>query len=1275
MKKQIVLLLAAVALFAAACVPEPFLSLSEGQSSEITIGSNSECATVKINANNAWTAVSSESWITISPSAGEAGEASISVSVAANTSYDQRMATITITSEGLIQTITVKQAQKDAFELRSAEFLIGSDGGTITVPVSANAEYYLEVYEDCKDWLSVTKTKAMSDYSIELSVKKNTRYESRTGRVKVYMANAESTITITQSQLDELIINTRSFKIGSNGGTISIPIKSNIKYESEILESAKGWIEITEEKTKGLVDNPLMLNIRPNEDYDGRTGQIRISGAGKESIVSITQSQLDEIILTTTSYKIGSSGGTVQVPIQSNIDFDTSILSGNDWLKVEIDATKGLSESIMLITVSENDTYDGRNGQIKVSGAGKESVVTVFQSQLDEFILGGETVYSLPRVPKVIYIPVKTNVEFQAQVISGSDWLQTEIVKAKALEDYQIVVRTSLNSLYSTRVGQIQVSSEDGKQTIITVYQEQTDKVYVDMTPYEIGSEGGTLIIPLYTNIEPDVRIESGEEWISVIRSVKAYLEQPLYVTVLPNETYDDRSATIRVSGGNESYLITINQSQLDELLVPQTKYTVECIGGEIEIPIETNIDLSSEVLGDASSWITIVDNETKALESRVVKLIISENHYHKRHGKVQLSGADKNTIISITQQESSIPYIYTNELEYSYGVEGGELVFSVSANVDVTMSDTPDWMETKREKQLAGSTNGTEYCFNIRPNLSDGQRTAEVHFTNEEHKLSVCVIIKQEYEDVLEATASMLKSMDPLAVKKLRIKGTLSPSVFRDVRGRPAFPNLVYLDIADIGKERMDDYVFSGYTRLETLILPKTLVAIPEYAFQFCSQLRDLVIPSTVRSIGRNAFTSCYDLGTLVLPKSVKFVDYHAFQYTKGDKLIINGHIEKWSYDIFGDSKFAHIYCDDPNSYIIGASAFSGNDALVSITFAPNSIGARAFKNCINLKQVNCLNWATVGVSAFEGCKSLETFTTKSGIGSALNASFWGCSSLKSIAFSTHAHEIGDLAFCGCKSLSSVVLSEWITKIGISAFRDCISLTTLSLPDRLSIIGDLAFMNCTGLTKLSIPSIVTTIGQSTFYNCTGLTTLSISNNVTTIGNNAFYNCTGLTKFTIPNRVTAIGESAFYNCTGLTKLSIPSTLTSIANNTFMNCSRLTSIVIPETISSIGESAFEACSNLKSVTLAEGLGDICSRAFYDCPLAELTIPSTVSSIGDIAFYNIDAQTIYCKPSKLSITGDTLTFGPKRKTIYVPRESTLFYYFWSNKDSYKVVGYDF
>ena len=626
------------------------------------------------------------------------------------------------------------------------ELSIGSDGGTFTIPISSNVDFTCSLSNDCKSWCSITQTKAMNDYSIILTVKENDTYDSRTGTLTISYAEKSTTLTITQSQKDELILTQKEFIVGTEGGELKIPVSTNIQYSCTVMDGAQGWITIEQAQTKGLEDYKIVLKIAKNESYDGRVGQVKISGAGKESFITITQKQVDALIVDQREFSIGSGGGTITIPLRSNIDYSCS-LSDNCKSWCSITQTKALNNYNIVISVAKNEGYDPRIGTLTISSGDKSIVVTITQSQKDEFILtqkefiigceGGE-----------LKIPVAANIQYSCAVVEGAqDWITIEQAQTKGLEDYKIVLKIAKNESYDGRVGQVKISGA-GKESFITITQKQVDALIVDQREFSIGSGGGTITIPLRSNIDYSCSLSDNcKSWCSITQT-KALNDYNIILSVAKNEDYDPRTGTLTISSGDKSIAVTITQSQKDELIVTEKEFTIGIDGGVLGIPVLTNINYTATVLGDAQSWITILQVQTKGLERYNLVLQIANNEsYDGRVGQVKISGAGKESFITITQKQ--VEELIVDQKEFSIGSDGGTITIPVISNVDYSCSlsdNCKSWCSITQTKAL----NNYNIILSVAKNEGYDPRTGTLTISYGDNSTRVTITQSQKDELIL---------------------------------------------------------------------------------------------------------------------------------------------------------------------------------------------------------------------------------------------------------------------------------------------------------------------------------------------------------------------------------------------------------------------------------------------------------------------------------------------------------------------------------------------
>ncbi len=165
----------------------------------IVLSDDADSKQATFSATLAWTAASSESWLSVEPGSGEAGDATITISAGKNENYDPRTATVTLTCDKDTKTIQVTQKQKGALLLTESTIPVGAEGGTVVIVAKANANVSASIDAAAKEWISDITTKALTDYSFQFEVKANESEEARSGNIVFSNEYGSETVTIEQA--------------------------------------------------------------------------------------------------------------------------------------------------------------------------------------------------------------------------------------------------------------------------------------------------------------------------------------------------------------------------------------------------------------------------------------------------------------------------------------------------------------------------------------------------------------------------------------------------------------------------------------------------------------------------------------------------------------------------------------------------------------------------------------------------------------------------------------------------------------------------------------------------------------------------------------------------------------------------------------------------------------------------------------------------------------------------------------------------------------------
>ena len=286
MKRILLIVSVLVAACAVSCTKETKVE------DAVTIKSNEEIVPVEggvlsiaINSTVAWTAKASESWVTLSPTSGEAGDATIKASVLKNDSNDSRTATVTFTAGTKTATYTILQSQLNALVIATTEYEVPAEGGTVEVKVSANVDYQV-IVPDAVDWVENATTRGMTESTVVLKVAPSLDVEARTANITISDGTLSSTVKITQAPFEpyyDLLLpegvgqfsgfgDGSPLVLGADVTSYTIEVSSNLEHHcyfapwdpeagAAVETNDVGWIKFEYDKDK------IVFTLEPNTTY------------------------------------------------------------------------------------------------------------------------------------------------------------------------------------------------------------------------------------------------------------------------------------------------------------------------------------------------------------------------------------------------------------------------------------------------------------------------------------------------------------------------------------------------------------------------------------------------------------------------------------------------------------------------------------------------------------------------------------------------------------------------------------------------------------------------------------------------------------------------------------------------------------------------------------------------------------------------------------------------------------------------------------------------
>lgn len=346
-----------------------------------TVSSNSNTQSVIVTCNGTW-ALSGEtvSWCSPSKTTGQNNDV-VTFNIDENNLPDDRNATYTFTCATESAKFVLTQKGKDALTVTKSKFEVSAQGEQIAVEVNANISFEYEIAQADKSWVSYVGTRAMTTSRLLFSISPNEETATREGTITITSEIGKETIKIYQfGASPALVLTQKEYIVPSDGQTIKVELNSNVDYE--VAMPSVDWI--TESPTRAISTHTHYYTIASNTTCDNRSTEIHFYNKENniDEIVEITQLQKDALIIGKTDYQVPQEGGTVDVTLQHNIDFEIKINETDTWI-TQIE-TRALQENQLRFNISENTTGAERIGKIMIANTQQNisQTITITQSAI-----------------------------------------------------------------------------------------------------------------------------------------------------------------------------------------------------------------------------------------------------------------------------------------------------------------------------------------------------------------------------------------------------------------------------------------------------------------------------------------------------------------------------------------------------------------------------------------------------------------------------------------------------------------------------------------------------------------------------------------------------------------------------------------------------------------------------------------------------------------------------------------------------------------------------
>lgn len=371
------------------------ITLKSGTDRQPVVGQSGGSLSIEFTATAAWTATVSDSqadsWIDVSPVAGEAGEAVVTVTIAPNEGTDERSASVFIDCGEDREVIVVAQKQKEeesALSLSAKALYVGSEGGTVDVQVQSNVAYTF--YAEAEyDWISELPSKTLSAHTIYFKVQPNDTYDVREAR---FIFTDETgtfteTLLVRQSAAKGLTVNTYFVSLAAEDRGFSLAVQTNVEYTVSI---DGDWLRLV--GSRGLTTETLAFVCEQNVSPDFREATIQIDSEIGIHMIQVVQGGKTEEVsdfmnVSPAVLSFGWKSDIFTVTVSTNVMY--SVISNAAWISSTV---TGLTDNTFItFTLAENEGTSNREAILTFASEDGSIVrtVTVTQGGKRQFATAG----------------------------------------------------------------------------------------------------------------------------------------------------------------------------------------------------------------------------------------------------------------------------------------------------------------------------------------------------------------------------------------------------------------------------------------------------------------------------------------------------------------------------------------------------------------------------------------------------------------------------------------------------------------------------------------------------------------------------------------------------------------------------------------------------------------------------------------------------------------------------------------------------------------------
>lgn len=361
---------------------------------------------------------------------------------------------------------------------QSTSVTVDAEGGSFDVHFTSALPWSVEIVYSggSGGWAGISKGSGEGGYAIEkvqVIVQKNESDVQRSAKLVIKSDTVTEEVSFTQSAATTdpghgkdpepavFKLTEGSAEVGADGGKVQVTVQYNVDYEITI---PVDWIR--EVETKSYDEKVHTFDIDANVIAESRSATLSFCGNGTCIPFVITQEAAEQkepepdpvFGLSKSEAEVGAEGGTVDVTVTANIEYEYTI--NVDWI-TEV-TTRNTTDRTHVFEVAPNTESESRTATISFCGNETCHPFVITQAAAETDVYLDVDNVSISVAAEGTASPVTVNVTSNLPWNVASDAAWCEVSPSSGENDGSFDITVSENVSYDSRIANITVSAVDG---------------------------------------------------------------------------------------------------------------------------------------------------------------------------------------------------------------------------------------------------------------------------------------------------------------------------------------------------------------------------------------------------------------------------------------------------------------------------------------------------------------------------------------------------------------------------------------------------------------------------------------------------------------------------------------------------------------------------------------------------------------------------------------------------------------------------------------------